>query len=336
MTALQEPSITQDNDEEREAAAVAALEAAVLAPSSHNIQPWRFARRGAAIELFADWARALAASDPFGRELVIGCGAALLNARIAIEAAGFRAETAYLPDPGDPALLARVTVGSRTPADDETVALAEAVSRRRTNRLPYDGRKVGAKLRRNLEAAARAEGAELHFLEDAAHHRLAVLVGDSEKEQFGDRAYRGELAGTLRPNGTHARDGIRGDGYGLGRVRARLRLLTVRRQWAGRLTAHHDRTLAERTRGLAVLATPGDELRDWLAAGQAVERVLLTLTVMRGAASFLNGPVEVPALREQLAGLVTGGGHPQLVLRIGYPTEVPPAQPRRPLDEIVV
>jgi len=334
MTALYEPAAAQDHEEEREAAAAAALEAATLAPSSHNIQPWRFTRHGATIELFADHARGLAASDPAGRELVISCGAALLNARVAIEAAGFRAETECLPDPDDPTLLARVTVGAEAPVGEETATLAAAVSRRRTNRLPYDGRKVGAKLRRSLDAAARAEGAELHFFEDAAHHRLAVLVGEAERAQFGDRAFRRELAATLRPNGTHEHDGIRGDGYGLGRLRARIRLLTIRRHSLGRFRARHDRLLAERTRGLAVLATPADEPRDWLAAGLAVERVLLTLTAMGGAASFLNGPVEVPALREKLAGLLPGDGRPQLVLRIGYPTEAPPPQPRRAVDEV--
>ena len=335
MTALLEATTKADTGDEREAVALAALEAATLAPSSHNVQPWRFTRRGPTIELFADHTRELGASDPAGRELVIGCGAALLNTRIAIEAAGYRAEIECFPDADDPTLLARVTVGEETPVDEGTASLAAAVPLRRTNRLPYDGRKVGAKLRRSLEAAARAEDTELHFFEDEAHHRLAVLVGSAEKAQFGDREYRRELAATLRPNGTQAHDGIRGDGFGLGRVRTRLRLMTSRGQAFGRLTAHHDRVLAERTRGLAVLSTAGDDQRDWLAAGQAVERVLLTLTAMRGAASFLNGPVEVPGLRERLAELLPDGRRPQLVLRIGYPTGVPPAQPRRAVEEII-
>ena len=333
MTALHEPTTTTDTRDEREHAALHALEAAALAPSSHNVQPWRFSRRGTTIELFADQARGLAVSDPAGRELVIACGAALLNARVAIGAAGFDADVTRFPDPADPTLIARITVGEERTVDEEVGALAAALPRRRTNRLPYDGRKVGAKLRRSLEAAARAEGAELHFFEDDAHHRIAVLVGEAERAQFRNAAYRRELADWLRPNGSPAHDGMRGDGFGLGRLRAGLRPAAVRRLGIGPLSGRHDRRLAERTRGIAVLTTAGDEPRDWLAAGEALERVLLTLTAMRGAASFLNGPVELPAFRERLAEHVPGA-RPQLLLRIGYPTEIPPAQPRRALGEI--
>lgn len=334
MPALHEPTTTpSDAGGERERAALLAIEAASLAPSSHNVQPWRFSQQGATIELFADHARGLAVTDPAGRELVIACGAALLNARVAIGAAGFGVEIARFPDPADPTLIARVTVGGDAPVDDEVSALAAALPERRTNRLPYDGRKVGARLRRSLEAAARTEGADLLFLEGDEHHRVAALVGEAERAQFRSVAYRRELAAWLRPNGSDAHDGIRGNGFGLGRVRAALHPVAVRR-FAGPRAARHDRQLAERTRGIAVLATPGDEPPDWLAAGEALERVLLTLTAMRGAASFLNGPVELPDFRERLADHIPNG-RPQLLLRIGYPTVTPPAQPRRAAEEIV-
>jgi hypothetical protein len=56
-----------------------ALNYAVLAPSSHNSQPWRFIVDGDTVMLCADRTRALSVVDPFDRELVISCGAALFN-----------------------------------------------------------------------------------------------------------------------------------------------------------------------------------------------------------------------------------------------------------------
>jgi len=57
---------------------------AVGAPSVHNTQPWRFTADGQQISLYADAGRQLTVADPDGREMMISCGAALFNARLAL------------------------------------------------------------------------------------------------------------------------------------------------------------------------------------------------------------------------------------------------------------
>ena len=52
---------------------------AVLAPSSHNTQPWLWLLLEGSVTLFADRTRALPVNDPDDRELTMSCGAALLN-----------------------------------------------------------------------------------------------------------------------------------------------------------------------------------------------------------------------------------------------------------------
>ena len=63
------------------------IETAVRAPSVHNTQPWRFHVGPAGLELHADRSRQLPAVDPFGRELLISCGAALYGLRLRCPAA---------------------------------------------------------------------------------------------------------------------------------------------------------------------------------------------------------------------------------------------------------
>ena len=65
-----------------------AVSYAVLAPSGHNTQPWRFRFDDDAIELHADRTRALPVIDPDDREMTISCGTALLHLRLALEHAG--------------------------------------------------------------------------------------------------------------------------------------------------------------------------------------------------------------------------------------------------------
>ncbi|HEY9119502.1 MAG TPA: hypothetical protein VIN33_07070 [Marinobacter sp.] len=59
--------------------AVTLIRQTVLAPSSHNTQPWRFRISTSTIDLYADRTRALPVNDPADRELTISCGCALFN-----------------------------------------------------------------------------------------------------------------------------------------------------------------------------------------------------------------------------------------------------------------
>ena len=75
---------------------------ATLAPSVHNTQPWQFVLDGPQLDLYADPSRQLGVVDPYGRELLMSCGCALLNARAALAADGLGIHVARFPDPTDP------------------------------------------------------------------------------------------------------------------------------------------------------------------------------------------------------------------------------------------
>lgn len=83
-----------------------------------------------------------------------------------------------------------------------------------------------------------------------------------------------------------------------------------------------------------VIGTDGDGAAEWITAGRALSRLLLTATSANVSAAFMSQPVELPPLREQLAELLGTAGAPQSVLRMGQAPEIAP-QPRRQPDEVV-
>ncbi|MBU4293649.1 MAG: hypothetical protein KJ770_06330 [Actinobacteria bacterium] len=65
------------------------LRYAILAPSSHNSQPWKFHIRDREIDIFTDKDRWLKVADAGQRELYISVGCALENLLIAVEHFGY-------------------------------------------------------------------------------------------------------------------------------------------------------------------------------------------------------------------------------------------------------
>lgn len=308
---------------------------ATAAPSMHNAQPWRFRflRDEGLLLMYADLQRAMRRTDPGHRALHIGCGAALFNLRVAAAHAGLTPEVRLLPDPADPLLLAAVhLVGSAT-NDDDLRRLHPAIPKRHTSRHPFSEREIPEDVRAALRAAAAREGAELLFPGRWHIETVLELVRDAESRETLDPVSREDLTRWIRlgPEADVATDGVPEYAFGPHRRdgRAPMRDFAGRRPVADRVAEDF-----ERNPQLALLSTRGDTPADWLRAGQALERVLLEATSAGLATSLTSHPLESPDLRLLARDPVSGSGHVQMVLRLGYgPGGI--ASPRRPVREVL-
>jgi nitroreductase len=303
------------------------LAAATAAPSMHNTQPWRFTVSQDAIELRADPERTLPVADPAGRAVHIACGAALLNLRLAAAVAGREPVVQLLPDPDQPLLLATVRLAGPHRALSAERELHAAITLRHTNRGPFSGHPVPAGVLAELADAARVEGGILHVLDRDETVRVLHLVRDAERAWLADPAYRAELARWA--GGPRDRDGIPDSALG---PRSPDRPAPVREFTPGR-AGPTGYAWFEEDPQLAVLSTHSGGRAQWLLAGQALQRVLLTATGRGIAASPLTQPLE-----RSDAWLVrdprSGPEAPQMILRLGYGLPVP-GTPRRPVPEVL-
>lgn len=302
---------------------------AVLAPSSHNTQPWMFRVSEAAIDVCADRSRALPVNDPDDRELVISCGCALMNIRVAAARRGLRAKVKLLPERERPERLARVVLGAESGASAPEGVLAEFVERRRTYRKAFSSGRADPGTLDELIEAARVEGASLFPLStEEAKRQAAWLVAEGDAAQWANPRWRRELAAWMRPPRC-------GDGLNVSALAAPVARLVVRTFDMSRFVGAQDRQLVAGSPTLAALCTEGDARHDWVQAGQALQRVLLVACRRGLQASYLNQPIQVARLRHTLQELV-GKGWPQILLRVGRPLEAIPDVPRRPADDVIV
>ncbi|MET0188685.1 MAG: nitroreductase [Pseudonocardia sediminis] len=302
------------------------------APSLHNSQPWRFGLAPDVIEVHADDDRRLPVADPTGREMHIACGAALYNLRLGLLGLGIRPLVTVLPDPARPHLLATVRHGGSKALDPELRRLRDAIPRRHTNRRPFGDEPVSGPARHALRRAAIEEGAWLDLVvEPGRRTELGRLARLAHTRQMGDDAFRAELASWTGHDG-HRPDGVPAAAGGPAPAPNQT---WVTRDFTGGRAAAGGLTVFEAEPLIAVLSTHGDDVREELRAGQALQRMLLTATVHGLAVSFLSQLVEVADVREQMRRIVDGTRPPLVVLRIGHGLPVA-STPRRAPGETVL
>ncbi len=159
-----------------------AVRYAVLAPSSHNIQPWKFRIHGNTVELYADLDRALPIVDPDNRELTMSCGAALFHLRTAVRYFGHACDVELLPESSNSSLLVRLHLGFKCDTNAEDILLFNAIPKRRTNRQAFLTDAVPEALLATLTRVAAEEGAWLRIIEgDDARFAAADLVAQADR-----------------------------------------------------------------------------------------------------------------------------------------------------------
>ncbi|MFF5336169.1 Acg family FMN-binding oxidoreductase [Streptomyces sp. NPDC013181] len=303
---------------EVDAAAVQALlTAAVAAPSIHNTQPWRFLLDPdtRSIQVRLDRGRQLPLADPQRRAQHLSVGAAVFNLRVAAEHLGWAPVVRLIPAVDDADLLATVRLTApATQRQPSSRGLYEAVERRHTSRMPFTGRAVPDPIVSEMITSVRAEGAYLDVPDIVASRRLLRLTAAAEARTATHPARVAETRTWITAPGADAAYGIPLTALG---PRDESRRIPVRDFLGAPPGPQLPATRFERHAQVAMVWTPHDRPADWLRAGQALERALLTATVHGVRTSTLHQAMEWPDLREAMAGS-RQRCCPQVLIRFGY------------------
>jgi hypothetical protein len=320
--------------------------AATRAPSIHNTQPWRFVAAPDRLDVYLDTERALPVLDPTGRQQIISCGSAIEFAVVALAAAGHAAEVDLLPDDADPDRLATVRVTAPREASDEDRGLAAAIDRRHTVRAAFQPRAVPDGLVDRLQLEAASFGAWFKPIARSEEEVATVfLIARAEEMEQSDPAYLAELESWMRTD-PGAVDGVPVEAVPSDDPQTRPSNWLIRdfvvgqrgEQQLFRAADDPDAPPPDVERPTVVLmGTDDDDRYAWLLAGRALGRVLLRATAEGVAASPLTQALDWPATRSRMQSRLSLVGHPQMLLRMGYPpdTSGQAVSGRRPVADVL-
>ena len=310
---------------------------AVFAPSGHNTQPWIFRLVADHLDLVADRTRGLPVADPYDRELTTSCGAALDHLVMAGRHYGKKITVEVNPDSTDLDLLARCRITDEATPSASDNALFESIPHRRTTRTKFDIRELPRDISERCVQLAEQIGVELTLITNTNNRgKISDFVAEGDRIQFADPRFRRELASWIHSRRGSSHDGMSGQGFGMPDILSLVGALVIRTFDLDNGVAAGDREkIVEGSPTWAVFSTSSDALPGWLATGQALSTVLLTLTDAGASASYLNPPVELEELRPRLQELAQCKGTPQLPMRFGYEPSTAPTI-RRGVDEVLI
>ena len=307
---------------------------ACRAPSLHNSQPWRWVAEGATLQLWADLCRAMTATDQTGRELTLSCGAVLDHLRVAMAAAGWESATERFPNPDEPDHLATLQF---RPIEAVTAAhqlRADAIRRRRTDRLPFGEPAAWPALQLVLRHAVNPHDVLLDVVADDDRAQLAEASRLTETLRRYDTTYVSELRWWTSPfewDTSHVPESALVSTSEAAQV-------DVARTFPPVGGGHRRSAMGPDRSKILVLSTDDDEPRNVLRCGEALSAVLLECTVARMATCTLTHMTEMAASRKIVARIVGTPGRPQLLIRVGrspvHDQHFEPT-PRRPLTEVL-
>jgi len=323
-----------------------ALSYALLAPNPHNRQPWRVKLEGQyALTLYCDLKRRLPATDPFDRQITIGCGAFLELLVLAAAQDGYQATITPFPEGEDMQTLDQRPVArvSFTKGGVSPDPLFAQILARRSNKEVYEPRDVPASALQQISEAGHLFGASSETIGNtrlAGHlrdltwraHQKEVTTPATNQESV-DLMRIGAAEVTANPDGIE----LEGPIFEAGRL---VGFMTRQTLADPKSTAFQQglelyRSMALSARAFGWITNENRSRIDQINAGRAYVRINLKATSLglgvHPWSQALQEYAEMEDLYREVHGLIADGKRIQMLYRIGYGPQVGPT-PRRGLD----
>jgi nitroreductase len=304
------------------------LRYAILAPSGHNTQPWKFAVERDVVYFVVDRSCWLKYADPDERELHISIGCALENFLVAAQHFNFDCEVDYFPKEGDWELAARVRCSSPgTPSTFRPPELFEKIVSRHTNRQAFKSRRIPEVERRRLTECVVEKNVTVDLTDNLRiKRRVDELMGEADARQFANPYWRAELGRWIG----------RGS-FGNSWLMAKIGQMAVTFLNMGKGTARQDSELLQSAPLLGIMSAPDNTRITQLQVGQAFERLSLTAASLGIAVHSMSQVLEIQDIKNQVQELLPNPRLlPQHTFRLGYADPELERTPRRPLEEVMI
>lgn len=293
------------------------LQYGILAPSAHNIQPWKYEIRKKSLLIGLDESRYLQISDPTRRQSLISIGAFIENLSVAARAFGLKSRVTYRSVLPSSFPLAEITF-LQTQSGRKNPGLRNAICARHTNRGPYVNGPIPEDVIKRTSKLG--QGDAILLLPDQLQRKaITLLISQGVKIALSLSRLRRDLERLVSRESDCPRRGLTLESMIHGSASQLSQARWITKQLRPSRVARQTATNFASSPFVGVIATRGDDATSWLSAGRLLERILLVGAQAGLSHDIAAAPVEIPTLHRQLRTLLHTQLRPQVVFRLGKP-----------------
>lgn len=309
---------------------------AILAPSSHNAQPWKFSIRGNLVIVYGEESRRLNISDPDQRLEHVSFGCAIEFFIIAAEYFGFLVDVEYLPEEERGAVARLEVTGENKSKSFDENHLIHSITSRHSNRHDFEEREVSDSVLENL-INIKNSNVNVHVMsEEEKKNKYASTVMKSRHLTFEDEAFRHEMAKHKKNNFTKACVGIPGFTMGFNALKSLIVPTLIKKMNVIKLSYKKDEAQFGRFSSAHIVLTTSEDTKvAWLESGRILARILLSAQQSGVSASINASPSGEDIHCDQVRELLDTEEFVQISCRIGYTTKKMKHSPRLPVEDVL-
>lgn len=307
---------------------------AVLAPSSHNSQPWRFKINDIGLELFGEEKRKLKIADPDDCLLYFALGCALENLAVAAAHFGLDVRNEYPKENEEKIRVFFEEKENQGSADAEDLFFF--VSKRRVNRSAYEDKIPEDFLRSTRESCGQDDFFTVAIKDKEEKRRLVDLIMESRLDFFDNKKFRREMSEYKRNNFSFSYTGMPGFTMGFSSAASLFAPFMIRHVNVMKFIYKKEiKHLNDETPVFVVLCGGKDDKEAWIKSGRLFERIFL-----RAQKQGLSADVEMsPILKEEywkkLQEIAGTGQRPRICFRLGFAKQPSEHSPRLPAGQVI-
>ncbi len=308
----------------------------ILAPSTHNTQPWKIKIANNTALILPDWSRRLPQADPDDSNLFFSLGCLAQNTIIAAAKFGYtvfpKIEIVTKQESSIQLVFKKTGTSNRSLAE-----LFPALSQRYSNKLVYSKKLIDPDQLRCLREISADNTKVVLTTDDEIINRVSQIHQEAVAEYAQKKDFTVELSHWMRTNNTKADDGMPAFVVGQTGIPAMIGKHVIGRfPQIMKLLAKKDRRLIQSSSAVGIIASPDDHMRDWIYSGMTYEKLALQATVLGLSTTVMAAMTEDKFSKKALGEIFNVPRIPQMFFRLGFSSNVPYHTPRRNLEKALV
>lgn len=288
---------------------------AVLAPSSHNSQPWAFITGKDFIKVLVEEERRLPVGDSNDRQLFISLGCAIENIIVAADYYGYSAKIDFDCENNCVANI-RFALKNTTGYSDHLIF---SIPERLVNRGQYQAKEIKPEILDLMKSQAGQDLKINVITENILKNKLADVALAATSASMANPAFRKELAGYVISNTSGKKYGLPGFGLGFPTPISYIAPFMLKMFNLSKLSNKQDEPLLKKfTPYMVMISSKGDTSKDWLSAGRAFQKISLIATASGISLAVWAAPIQIGEYYKDLQKILNLDFRPQVFFRMGY------------------